>query len=146
MPDDYLDGIRAEDRASMWRRSIEERRGDGLLVAAVDRSVVGFVAFGPCPADAVDGRGDPMGQVHALNVHPDVWRQGIGRQLLRAATVRLAGQGMGRLVLWVALGNDRARSFYESEGWTSDGLERDEDVLGVVVTELRYSRGANDRR
>ena len=144
MPDEYLDGLRPEDRASMWRRQIEARGGEGLLVATVDQSVVGFVAFGPCQDQPVDPEGPPVGQVYAINLRPDVWGQGIGRQLLRAATVLLEEQGMRRLVLWVVPGNTRARSLYESEGWTADGLERDENVLGVVVTELRYSRGTSD--
>jgi RimJ/RimL family protein N-acetyltransferase len=42
------------------------------------------------------------------------------------------------LVLWVVPDNTRARRLYESEGWTVDGVSRDEEVLGVVVTEVRY--------
>jgi RimJ/RimL family protein N-acetyltransferase len=137
MPDDYLDGLSADDRASMWRRHIETGGGDGLLVIVADDDVAGFAAFGQCH----DGNGAAeAGQLHAINLDPAVWGKGLGRALLRAATDELARQGFTRLVLWVVPENERARRLYESEGWTTDGTTRDEEVLGVAVTELRYQR------
>ncbi len=37
-------------------------------------------------------------------------------------------------------GNHRARRFYEVEGWVADGTERTDEVLGMVVAEVRYRR------
>ena len=34
---------------------------------------------------------------------------------------RLAEAGFSEAILWVLQGNDRARSFYEGEGWSPDG-------------------------
>lgn len=134
MPDSYLDGLRAEDRASMWRRQIDAAGGSGLLVVVTDDEVVGFAAFGRCRDDA----SREEGQLYAINLDPAHWGKGLGRCLLRAATDELARQRFKRLVLWVVPGNTRARALYESEGWTADGVSRDEEVLGVVVTEDRY--------
>jgi len=33
-----------------------------------------------------------------------------------------------------------ARRFYEVAGWVADGTERTDEVLGVVVAEVRYRR------
>ena len=137
MPDDYLDRLRPEDRASMWRGQIDHSGGRGLLVLVVDAAVAGFAAFGPChDADA----SETQGQLYAINLDPDHWGAGLGRALLRAATEELTTDGFREPVLWVVPQNRRARKLYESEGWASEGLTREEEVLGVVVTELRYRR------
>lgn len=135
MPDDYLDGLRAEDRASMWRRQIDATGGGGLLIVAINGGVVGFAAFGRCQDD---GASPEEGQLYAINLDPAHWAKGLGRLLLRAVTDELVRQGFKSLVLWVVPDNTRARRLYESEGWTVDGVSRDEEVLGVVVTEVRY--------
>ncbi len=135
MPDDYLDGLRTEDRASMWRRQIETAGGNGLLVVVTDEKVVGFAAFGRCQDD---GASREEGQLYAINLDPGHWGRGLGRFLLQAATDQLARQGFDSLVLWVVPENRRARWLYESEGWAADGVSREEEVLGVIVTEVRY--------
>jgi hypothetical protein len=101
MPDDYLDGLRAEDRASMWRDQIDATGGDGVLMAVADDEVVGFAAFGPCQDHAASVE---EGQLYAINLDPD--QSGCTNQ----------------------------------RGWTTDGVSRDDEVLGVSVTELRYRR------
>ena len=43
MPDDYLDGLRAEERAAGWERALGRHRPRGaILVAERDGEVVGF--------------------------------------------------------------------------------------------------------
>jgi len=140
MPDEYLDGLEPGERAAMWRRHIQNGRADGLLVAVADDNVVGFAAFDRCLDLPTDEEGRAVGQLYAINLHPDAWGRGIGRQLLRAASDRLFENGMGRMVLWVVPENGRARSLYGSEGWIGEEIEGVETVLGAVVTEMRYSR------
>ena len=55
-------------------------------------------------------------------------------------TVELAAAGYPELVLWVTPQNERARRLYEAAGWRTDGAARDQEVLGVVVPEVRYRR------
>ena len=43
-------------------------------------------------------------------------------------------------VLWVLIGNERAKRFYRLDGWIPDGQRRDEEVHGITVDELRYRR------
>ena len=135
MPDDYLDGLRAEDRAAYWEEVLrrEDLRGT-ILVAERDGEVVGFAAVGPSP--------DPQGagELFAINLDPDHWGTGTGRALLGGAQAELARLGFGETVLWVLTGNARARRFYEIAGWVVDGTERTSEVFGVTVPEVRYRR------
>jgi len=135
MPDDYLDGLRASERAAGWERALgRDRPRSAVLVAELDGEVVGFAALGP----AEDPEG--AGELYAINVDPDHWGTGAGPTLLEAVQGELARLGFAETVLWVLPANARARHFYERAGWASDGAERTVDVLGVTVPEVRYRR------
>jgi ribosomal protein S18 acetylase RimI-like enzyme len=138
MPDDYLDGLQADDRAEMWRRGLTRSRSDQqLTVIEVDGAVVGFAASGRESDEQTDGE---TGELYAINLDPEHWGEGLGRALLRHVTRALANTGFRTAVLWVVPENERARGLYESEGWLDDNLSRKADVLGVTVTEMRYRR------
>jgi hypothetical protein len=50
MPDDYLDGLRAEDRAAYWEGTLRREDLQGtILVVERGGEVVGFAAVGPWP-------------------------------------------------------------------------------------------------
>ncbi len=101
-----------------------------------DRRVVGFASLGPerdCDAPS------DIGQLYAINLDPNVWGRGIGRALLNVATDRLRELGYVEAVLWVVPESARPR-LYESEGWSDDDLRRDDEVFGVVVSQMRYRR------
>jgi ribosomal protein S18 acetylase RimI-like enzyme len=135
MPDGYLDGLRAEERAAGWERALGRERPRGaILVAERAGEVVGFANLGP----AEDPQG--AGELYAIDVDPAHWGTGAGRALLEAAQAELARLGFAETVLWVLPANARARRFYELAGWAVDGTERTVDVLGVVVPEVRYHR------
>jgi ribosomal protein S18 acetylase RimI-like enzyme len=135
MPDGYLDGLRAEDRAAGWERVLGRGREWGVvLVAEQAGQVTGFANLGP----AEDPPG--AGELYAINVDPDAWGTGAGRALLGAAQAELDRMGFAESVLWVLPANARARRFYEIAGWAADGSDRTMEVLGVVVPEVRYRR------
>jgi len=60
--------------------------------------------------------------------------------LLNVATDRLRELGHVEAGLWVVPDNQRARRLHESEGWGDDDLRRDDEVFGVVVSQMRYRR------
>jgi ribosomal protein S18 acetylase RimI-like enzyme len=139
MPDDYLDGLSAEDRVALWRDALATDPGPRaarFVAEDDDGAVVGFVVVGPVGGDADADEGE----VYALNVDPDVWGRGAGRALLESGVAHLRAAGFGRAVLWVHPGNQRARAFYRAAGWLADGAMRHEEVLGVSVPEYRYAR------
>ena len=141
MPDDYLNGLRAEERAAYWDGVLrrEDRRGV-ILVAERDGEVVGFAAAGPSP--------DPQGagELYAINVDPDHWGGGAGRALLGAAQAELDRMGFAESVLWVLPGNARARRFYERAGWAADGTEKTSEAFGSASTRSATGGARQARR
>jgi ribosomal protein S18 acetylase RimI-like enzyme len=136
LPDDYLDGLRADDRASHYTFGATEV-GVPVTVVAIEHSdICGFVTTGPC-RDADD---PGTGEVLALYVDPRVWGSGVGARLLAEARAHLEEQGYTQALLWVLVGNDRAQRFYSIDGWQPDGGRRSDEVWGVVVDEVRLRR------
>lgn len=139
MPDEYLDSLSLDDRAQWWAEGLQRppRPRCARFVAQDDAgAVVGFIVVGPM-IDEPDG---DTGEVYALNVHPDVWGAGYGRVLLQAGIDALSGAGFTQAILWVHPANTRARRFYEAAGWRAEELERQAEILGVEVPEVRYRR------
>lgn len=137
MPDEYLDGLEADDRVEMWRGRISRSDLPPLLVAVVADEVVGFAAFGAAQPPASP---PSCGELYAMNLDPDSWGKGIGRVLLHRVTQALVVLGYEEAVLWVVPENERARALYESEGWVPDGGLSTEEILGVTVTDIRYRK------
>lgn len=137
MPDEYLDGLRPEDRAAMWRDRVARAELSSVLVAELMDEVVGFADFGR-DRRAPESKG--VGELYVINLDPAHWGKGVGRALLREATAKLISFGFSEAVLWVVPENARARSLYESEGWAVDGGAVTEEMFGVTVTEIRYRR------
>jgi GNAT superfamily N-acetyltransferase len=136
LPDEYLDGLRPDDRAQ--RYTFGERQADrpGTIVATTWGEIRGFATIGPCQ----DEERRLTGEVLALYVDPEFWGRGIGRVLMLEARTRLARQGYREAVLWVLVGNDRAERFYRVDGWTPDGSRRYDQVWGVTVDEIRFRK------
>lgn len=104
---------------------LEELRGCTILVAEDGDGVVGFAG--------VDG--DYIGWLY---VHPDHYRAGIGRKLLRAALQHVSGEA------WtiVLAGNAPAIGLYRSEGFR-EVARFESDNAGYPCTCLRMARPAD---
>ena len=137
MPDDFLDGLDPETREAGWARllSSPDAAGHTLVVENDDGAVVGFAHIGPSRQQA-----DSDGELYAINLDPDAWGRGLGRQLLAAATDELAQRGYDEAILWVLDTNARARRFYEAAGWAADGGEQTDNRFGPLIREVRYRR------
>jgi ribosomal protein S18 acetylase RimI-like enzyme len=123
----------------MARYIFGDVRPDGpvTLVALLDAAICGFATTGPSrDEDAADA-----GEMYALYVDPQYWGRGIGRSLIAEARTQLSRQGLGKAVLWVLAGNERAQRFYRADGWQSDGHRRQEYVWGAQADEVRFRRG-----
>ena len=86
-----------------------EAGGEGLAEALVQRLAVGDDA-------GLRERGDLLGQLQR------------GRK-----------RGPCRAVLWVLEQNERARRFYDSDGWQADGAMQEDDSGGRKLMALRYA-------
>lgn len=137
MPEEYLQSLKPEQRIEMWLGSLatEPRPRFFRFVATINGDVVGFAVLGPAGAD-VDA---DIGELFAINVDPEHWGTGAGSALIDAGVGALRSVGFESAILWVHPDNERARRFYADRGWVADGVDRDEDILGVSVPETRLS-------
>jgi ribosomal protein S18 acetylase RimI-like enzyme len=130
----FLASLDPLEREARWRGLISG--GAHVLVALESGVVRGFACYG---AERDDAPAPGVGELYAINLHPDAWRRGIGAELLAAVVARLRAAGFRDAVLWVVRENARARAFYERFGWCADGAEKNDDgFTGPVVRELRY--------
>lgn len=136
LPDEYLDGLRPEDRAARYTLGASGPTMPSTIVATDGDAICGFVTTGPCQDPQAPG----AGEVLALYVDPDAWGLGIGRALIGEARAQLVGGDFTEAVLWVLVGNDRAERFYRVDGWVADDDMRSQEIWGVVVDEVRFRR------
>ena len=141
IPDEFLDALDVQERASRYTFESLDPDGPATLLAVQEGEdcgevILGFVTF--CrsrDADAPD-----HGEIVALYVDPDRYEGGVGRMLMAEARRRLWEAGFAEALLWVLDGNDRAARFYEGEGWAPDGARREEHPYGVVSNVSRFRR------
>lgn len=145
MTDEFLDGLDVERRESGWRRQLPEPpAGTRCLAAEVDGRIAGFVIVGPpagdedTPALGESGEGTAVGQLYAINLHPDWWAQGIGTLLLAGAADELRGLGYSHAYLWVEQSNERAIAFYNGRGWMADGGTKEDTAYSPPLTAKRH--------
>lgn len=136
MPDEYLAGLRPEERAQRYDFGSLDPARPRTLVAIEADTVLGFATSSPARDEDAAGQGE----LCALYVEPDCWGRGIGRALAAAACGELQRVGFSRAVLWVLAGNARAQQFYRADGWTADGLRRPRQIATVTLDTVRYGR------
>ncbi|MBF6557435.1 MAG: GNAT family N-acetyltransferase [Acidimicrobiales bacterium] len=136
LSDEYLDGLRPEDRATSYTFGRLEHDHPTTIVSVEHETICGFATIGPSRDAGTEG----IGALHALYVDPECWDTGVGRTLVHEARQRLAGQGFEEAALWVLVGNVRAERFYRNDGWAADGSRRSDEVWSVTVDEVRYRR------
>jgi GNAT superfamily N-acetyltransferase len=140
MPDEYLDGLREQERAQRYDFASLDPARPSTLVAEEVATILGFVTVSP----ARDADAAGQGEICALYVEPDCWGRGIGRSLAAAARGTLHRLGFRRAVLWVVAGNARAQQFYRADGWSADGERRVQQVWSIAVETVRYGRALED--
>ena len=136
LDDEYLDGLKVDDRLEQHRRSLQEERGDWRTWLAEDGGrVVGFAVTGPSEdADAERS----TAEVYAIYLEPDRVGTGLGRDLFDHAVTDLRERGFDAITLWVLETNERARRFYEAAGWRPDGTITSERVDCEMRPTVRY--------
>ena len=133
MPDAYLDALDVDEKRANWARTLgrETVKRTRTFVAECDSKVIAYATTGP------DGESD-SGLLYMMYVAPEHWRSGAGGVLMHASRDALKRDAYRMAVLWVLEQNERARGFYESDGWTADGVSQADDYGGTRLTALRY--------
>jgi len=141
LPPEILHVMSMEERVSRWRAWLAAR--DAVtLVAVRDATIVGFCTLGPSSDD--DDDPDLVGEMPTLYVHPDHWRQGIGRALCKAIIGLARDRGYTTLTLWTMESNHAARVFYESLGFRADGAKKKDPglpALPILAVRFRLALG-----
>lgn len=124
-------------RVDFWRAKINEpAERSGTLVVVATVGVAGFADIGPTRDGDLDD--ERVGELNAIYVSPEWWRQGVGRHLMEALLARLREYAFSEAMLWVLEDNPRTRRFYESAGWRTDDAIKEDHVLDTPIRELRY--------
>jgi ribosomal protein S18 acetylase RimI-like enzyme len=137
IPDEYLDGLRSEDRAQRYDFGDPDPQKPKTFVAVDGAEVWGFATISPSRDADLPGHGELCG----LYADPACWGRGVGLTLMREARERLRERGFAGALLWVLDGNVRAERFYERDGWRADGQRRIADVWGMELPEVRMVQG-----
>lgn len=82
----------------------------------------------------------PQGQVSCTrSTSPKGWQGPAWGETCSCARRRPSGRGVERATLWVLETNQRARRFYEREGWAWDGTTSIHQVEGSNLPIVRYA-------
>lgn len=114
----YLDSLSVEKRIADWTSWMAAGESE-VFLAEQKGKAAGFVVTGRTktpPPGSSPIRPSHSGEIYALYLHPDFWRQGIGTALIKHGARTLKEQKHGAICLWVLDANGRARAFYEKMG------------------------------
>jgi GNAT superfamily N-acetyltransferase len=108
------------------------------LVAVSEGAMVGHVGF--LPANRLSwARADEPGLVHfrQLFVTPAHWGTGLATRLHAAAVDEARARGFTAMRLFTPGGQERARRFYEREGWSLARPPAFDERIGFEIAEYR---------
>ncbi len=114
----YLDGLSVEQRIKDWTEWMTAGESE-VFLAEEGGQPAGFVVIGRTktpPPGSSPIRPSHSGEIYALYLHPDFWRQGIGTALIKHAARELKDRKHSTVCLWVLDKNERAKAFYQKMG------------------------------
>jgi ribosomal protein S18 acetylase RimI-like enzyme len=103
----------------------------------VNGEIVGFLTLGAGRDPDLDV--SRTGEIWGIYISPDYWRRGIGKRLAEEAARIFKARGYEDAVLWVLEGNQQARQFYETMGFSLDGAFKNVD-WGRPLRAVRYRK------
>ncbi len=137
LPDSVLSELTIEESTKSYTDGIAGLTPErAVFVAEVEdphKRVVGYAICGPVREPGSQS----TGEIYALYVLPDYQGQGIGRSMVQAAARWLAGQGFGRMLIFVLRDNAPARKFYKAIGGVME-RERVREIEGFRAAEVGY--------
>jgi ribosomal protein S18 acetylase RimI-like enzyme len=137
LPQEYLNSLSVEARTTTWVKAFSQLPGQSstTLVGELDGQIVGFACVGP---SRDDDRDTATAELWGLYLDPAHWGAGHGRTLHTEALDVARASGTTAATLWVLTTNQRARNFYERQGWAADGAEKTVWRGDVRLDETRY--------
>jgi GNAT superfamily N-acetyltransferase len=136
LTDDYLDGLKVENRVEMHRAALGSPPPEyRMWLAEEDGRAVGFAVTAKSQDADADER---TAEIYAIYLEPDRIGAGVGRALFAHAVDDLRTRGFRTATLWVLETNERTRRFYEIAGWKLDGTTTSERVDCEMRPTVRY--------
>lgn len=137
VPDDYLANLSVEKRTKVWAEIFSDRKPKTVSFVSEEEGVIlGFCSVGPSRDVGVPHE---TGELYSIYLDSSKQGQGIGSALMKTGLDFLKEQGFKKATLWVLKTNLKAISFYEANGWKTDGAEKKDEKNGFVFEEIRYS-------
>jgi len=134
--DAVLDALSVERRAAFWRERLTQ--ASSSVFVADDGGVIGFCDLVPSRDKDAD---QAVGEIVAIYILSQHWRQGAGRALFDCALAEARRRGYDVITLWSLASNSSARRFYEAMGFGLDGVTKTEKASdGSVLHEVRFSK------
>ncbi len=140
LPQHHLDTLDVETRQRGWHRILSEPQQRWKRVLVVELPGGGLAGFVSIGASRDDDAAPDCGEIAALYVEPSLIGRGHGRALTRAALDMLTRNGFRQATVWALSTNQQGRRFYERAGWTDTGVEKDDEVAGLNIKDVRYHR------
>ena len=135
LPDSYLDGQVADERANLWRSRFSSLGSDRFLVVLTE-SPRGPVGFACVLLDEDPQWGACLDNLHVM----PGWRsRGVGRLLFgRAAQWVMSTEPGWPIHLWVFEANAGARRFYDALGGEVVEHHKKEVLKGIEIPSVLY--------
>src|SRR5262249_2627740 len=133
LPEAVLARIDVDQRATSWRRTLQDRRV--LTLVAYDVTHHDIVGF--CDAGPSRGHTGYAAEVYRIYIEHHAKRHGLGRDMFEQVTDWLRGQELRSMIIWVLDNNHHARPFYEDMGGRA-AARIASTVSGFPVVELAY--------
>ncbi len=129
IPQDYLDAL----EGSPWVQLLSQGVHDSYVVID-DGRYIGTSCIGGARDQAMAG----WGEIFSFYLLPEYFGAGYAYPLLQSVLQALTKAGYSNIYLWVLEDNMRARSFYEKNGFNSNGDTTTLNIGGKELKELRY--------
>lgn len=109
MEADFLNTLSKEEFIKRWEEKLAEQKELVCVAEDSQSNIIGMTSFLLKPEEqAAEGL--------RFYVHPDYWRQGIGKQLAKFILERIKATGFKTVYGWVLKTNPKSRAFYEALG------------------------------
>jgi GNAT superfamily N-acetyltransferase len=133
-PDPEIEAAGIIDRLSL---------ADAWCVIAHDGpEVAGHVAFIAAREASGDRRPIPgLAHLWMLFIREPWWGSGLAPRLHAMAIAEAGARGYRSMRLYTPARQERARAFYEREGWSTDGVTRFEAMIALDLVEYRRALG-----
>ena len=135
VPQVYLDELKEDFWVDFFQQGIRDERITVQLVYEA-QVPVGCISYGK----SRDSQVADWAEIITLYLLPQSFGKKYGKALLDVDLAEMKGQGYENAYLWALDENERARNFYEGQGFSWNGDQNVVEIMGKSLVNLRYVR------